>query len=459
MNTKIITGSSRALRLASGDTAPVPFYHAWHANVPVRLSPRTRAFVAALLLLMACLVLWAVTVPLGGAFTGAARVVAVGQNQVVDHLEGGIVQKVFVKQGDAVKAGQLLAQMDVTDASANLTAAQRQRDIDRIRLVRLRAEQDNKDHITWPDDLASQIKQNVELAKAAATQLAEFDSTREKLRASTNILQSQIDTNTQMVTSLKELLAQRRQRLADSEAAVENYQQLFDKGLVTMTANNTAKRQLASDQDQIRQTLLDIDDRSSRASQAEEQLQSVLSQRQSQVADTILQLQGDIFALSEKVRQYQAVVARSDIRSPVDGVIVDISVNTKDQVLGSGKPLFQILPDEVPLGVEAKVDPRYIDSVAMGQSVLIRFNAHERTKQRVMVDGKVNYIAADSTQDTRTGQYSYIVRVSLDPESAKKYGRIIPGSEATVYFELSKQTFAQELLDPYWNMGQHALVE
>jgi multidrug efflux pump subunit AcrA (membrane-fusion protein) len=150
----------------AGDVA---YYHQWHMPVPLRFSARSRFALRCSFVALLGGFVWAVTVPIGGAFMAQGRLVADGRNQIVDTLEGGMVQTVFFKEGDKVKSGDLLARMDVTNASVTLANASHQRDINRIKLVRLLAEQNDLPQFRWPKDLAALIERDSELADTAKT--------------------------------------------------------------------------------------------------------------------------------------------------------------------------------------------------------------------------------------------------------------------------------------------------
>lgn len=435
-----------------------PFYHDWADGVPLALSRRFRLILIGLAVLVGCSLVWAVTVPIGSAFLGQGRLVAQGKNRIVDHLEGGIVEKVLVHEGDTVKAGDLLARMDVTDASVNLTNTRRQRDIDRIKLTRLLAEQNEAKSIAWPKDLSMLIEQDPHLAETAMAQRQEFQAKQREMAANREVLNQRIGNDEQLIASLTDLRKEQEKRLGETQEEVNVSDRMMAQGLTTRDRNFALKRQLASDQDEIRQTLIQIDQKRSDSNEAREQLNGMISQRSNEVADTMLKLQAEVFELTEKMRSYAAAVDRADVRAPIDGIVVEVAVNTRNQVIAPGKPLFEIFPSNVPMAVEAKVDPRYIDSVVAGQHVSVQFESRERTKSRTMIDGKVTFVSKDSGQDQRTGQYYYTVRASLDPKSVETYGDLVPGNLASVYFQLDKETFLQYLIDPYWDIGQKAFL-
>ncbi|MBK1623199.1 HlyD family type I secretion periplasmic adaptor subunit [Afifella marina] len=435
-----------------------PFYHAWHHEVPLKLTRAYRLAIIAMFCFVGLGTYWAVSAPIDGAFMADGRLVAQGKNRIVEHLEGGIVNEVLVKEGEQVKAGDLLARIDVTSAEAKLATAQMQRDVARVKLARYLAEQRGDDEIVLPPDLERRIAEEPELADTASSQREEFEAKTAEMTSLKTILNQRIDNNQQLLDNLKEMLTERRERVEATQEEVRVSSDLLDKGLTTRDRNFALNRQLASDQDNVRQTLIQMDDKRSTINETQEQLNRALSQRANEVAQQITDLRSNIFELSSNIRYFSDVTKRSEVRAPVSGTIVNVAVNTQDQVIKPGDPIFEILPEGVPMSIEAMVDPHYIDSVRQGQHVSIRFPSRERSKAIQILDGEVSYISPDSEQDEKTGRYFYKVRASVDPESLKEYGKVMPGNVGQVYFELENKTFLEYLIEPYQDMRDKAFV-
>ncbi len=444
--------------LAKKSAASGPFYHAWHKDVRFTSSAWSRALMGGTMLFVLAGSVWAATAPIDMAFTSAGRLVAQGKNRVVDHLEGGIVKEVLVIEGDRVEKDQLLAVMDVTAASANLSNASRQRDFKRVELARYVAEQNGLAEIAWGDDLDARMGGSQELRDAASTQSAEFAAKQKEMASTVEILNQRIKSNSELIESLTALKLEREKRIVDTQEEVNVSNEMMNQGLTTRDRNFALKRQLANDQDQLRTTIIQIDEKRNVVNEARETLTRITSQRANQVAEAILRLRKEIVDFEEKIRAFSAIVERAEIRAPIGGVVVEVATNTVNQVIKPGDPLIEIFPSDLPLAIEAQVEPRYIDNLLMGQHVAVQFNSRDRSKSSVMIDGKVNYVARDSVQNQQTGMFHYTVRATLDPESIKKYGELVPGNLATVYFQLEKQTFLEYLIAPYRDVSDKAFT-
>ena len=159
------------------------FYHGWHKELPLR-PKRYQTFLFYTLIFALCAgTVWAMAVPIGGAILAQGRLVAEGKNQVVEHLEGGIVRSVMVREGARVEKDQLLARVDVTAASSKLANAEMQRDIARVRLARNMAEQARQTSITFPPEVTARAASTPEIASTIEAQRREFTAKRAELAA------------------------------------------------------------------------------------------------------------------------------------------------------------------------------------------------------------------------------------------------------------------------------------
>ncbi len=433
------------------------FYHNWHKSVPVKLSRSYRIVLLVLFSLVGVSTVWAVTAPIGGAFLSQGRVVAEGRNRVVEHLEGGIVEEVLVGEGERVEAGQVLAHVDVANAQAKLSNAQMQRDIARIRLARFTAERDETEMVV-PDDIAERATTEVRLQQAIATQQEEFADKLREIGSLKEILEARITTNEELLVDLEGLAVDQRKRIESTQEELRVSTDMLEKGLTTRDRNFALRRQVASDQDQLRSTVAQIAERKSQIAQTEEQLSRSLSQRANEVSEEIIALRAQVFELRENIQYYSQVAGRSRVTAPVAGIIVNVATNTKDEVIAPGEALFEIFPDDLPLAIEARVDPQFIDSVYVDQPASMQFQSRERSRSVKMLRGTVTFVSRDSEQDERTGLYFYTVRISVDQSSLAEYGDVVPGNLAQIYFQLEKQTFIRYLIEPLIDTSEKAFV-
>ena len=435
-----------------------PFYHAWHARVPTKLSRTYRLVLGFAFFLVGLGTYFSLAAPIDGSFLSQGRVVAQGKNRVVEHLEGGIVREVLVREGEAVEAGDVLAHVDVANAETQLKTAQRRKDIARITLARHLAEQQDADEITFQEDLLERAEDDPQLAQVIETQTQEFEAKTEELAALEDILNARIASNTALIADLEELSAEQEARIAETEEEAAVSDDMLAKGLTTRDRNFALKRQLNADQDRLRSTLVQIAERESQIEQTREQLNRAVSQRENEVSERILTLRGEIFEQSELITYYSGVAGRSRVVAPVAGIIVDVATNTQDEVIAAGEALFEIYPEGLPLAVEARVAPQFIDSVFVGQHASMQFASRERSRSVQILNGEVAFVSRDSEQDERTGEYFYTVRIAINEDSLAEYGEVVPGNLAQVYFSLERQNFIQYLIDPLIDASDKAFV-
>ncbi|MEM7566239.1 MAG: HlyD family type I secretion periplasmic adaptor subunit, partial [Pseudomonadota bacterium] len=380
------------------------FYHNWHERVPVKLSRGYRLVLIVLFSLVGISTVWAVTAPIGGAFLSQGRVVAEGKNRVVEHLEGGIVEEVMVREGDRVEAGQVLGQVDTANAQAKLASAQMQRDIARIRLARFLAERDEAEMVV-PEDIAERAETETRLQQAIATQQQEYADKLREIQSLEEILEARIQTNEDLLVDLEELVEDQRARIASTQEELAVSTEMLEKGLTTRDRNFALRRQVASDQDQLRSTVAQIAERKSQIAQTKEQLSRALSQRANEVSEEIIALRSQVFELRENIQYYSQVAGRSRVIAPVSGIIVNVATNTQDEVIAPGEALFEIFPDDLPLAIEARVEPQFIDSVYVNQEAAMQFQSRDRSRSVKNLRGTVTFVSSDSEQDERTGMF------------------------------------------------------
>jgi HlyD family type I secretion membrane fusion protein len=297
-----------------------------------------------------------------------------------------------------------------------------------------------------------------EIGNTMDAQRQEFVAKRAELTALREILTQRVTSNTDLIKNLQIILKDRKDRLASIEEEVRVSDDLLLKGLTTRDRNYNLRRQLAVDQEQIKNLIIQIDEKANAVNEAREQLNRAQAQREKELTDEILKLQAAIIEYNENIRYLSDVTGRSEARAPVSGIIVKVATNTRNQVIKAGEPLFEIFPDGVPLGVEIKVPPTYIDTVFIGQGLSLRFPSRERESSLKTLEGTVTFVSRDSEVEERTGRFFYTVRASIDPKSAEAYGRITPGNVGEVYFRLQDQTLFWYLFEPMFLMSTKTFV-
>jgi HlyD family secretion protein len=406
--------------------------------------------------------------PLASAVVASGSFVATGQNKLVQHLEGGIIQQVLVKEGDVVHANQPVLLLDRTAVNAKL----RRLTLRKYRLMatkaRLEAQIQGSDRLSLsgfgseandPNVKALILSQEAQLAAWAVNIKGQEEVLRKEIAGLQESLQgyrAQVESNKARSALFQEELTAKRS-LSD--------QQLIRKSEVLALQRSEAG--LSGELGELFGRIGDANERRARAEQQISQLRLAAVQKaieELQATDT------EIDDLQEQILAAQDVVARTEVRAPVQGIVVKLNQHTSGGVVAPGGVILELLPVNDELIIEARVTPHDIFHLKEGQDALVRLTA---LNQRVvpMIEGKVIYVSADTVPDSstrrateteQTKRDSFILRVRLDDSDlARKVDefRPIPGMPADIFVQTGTRTFLTYLMRPILDSFARAFRE
>ena len=438
-----------ALPLPSYDEIDADVEHAAEDQPESRLASRAgRIGLWTLALGFGGFLMWAAFAPLDEGVPSVGMVAIDTKRKAVQHLSGGIVKAVLVREGDRVQQDQLLMQLDATTTQAN-HAASRQRYLGlRAEQARLTAEYLGAPALVFhPDVLAAAGEPFVAQQMQIQQQLFE---TRARLLASD--LQS-MEENIQGLLGMQQAYAsmlrnrQAQQRLLEEE--LRNLRGLVDQGYAPRNRQLELERQLAD----ANTTIADMQGNSVRAQRGiAEQRQRMLSRQQEQrkeIQSRLAEVDREVSAEQEKLKALSDELARMDIRSPAAGQVVGLAVQTVGGVVQPGQTLMDIVPDQQALLLEARVAPHLIDRVHAGMPVEVRFASFAHSPQ-LSVEGQVHSVSADLLTDPHTQSSYYLARVQVTPLGMQRLGRrqLQPGMPVEVVFKTGERSLLTYLLHP-----------
>lgn len=370
---------------------------------PLRMPTRTyRALVVAMTGGFLAALGWSAYATIDVSATANGRIVPSRQIQLVQNLEGGIVSALLVKEGDKVKQGQVLARIQSTEFSASLGEVQSAVAGFRVEMVRLTAETEERP-LEFPESLRREHPDLV----AKQTKLYEsrrqgLEDTIDSLRQEASRARNERAKATQSLPLLRQNLAIARQQLAIIEPQV-------NKGLLSELELLNAKQRILEAQGKINETEHSLPAAASliagTESRIREERQKFRSQALAQLSDQKVKLNG----LEQQLRSHTDRLSRRDVRSPVNGVVKKLRMNTIGEVVRPGESIFEIVPTEDQLIVEAKVSPKDIAFVHPGQKAFIRVTAYDASIYGSL-PALVEQVSADATVGEREEVY-YMVRV------------------------------------------------
>lgn len=361
---------------------------------------------------------WSVLAPIEGAVV-ASGVVAVESNvRTVQHLEGGIVEAILVREGDSVKAGDVLVRLGSTHPMAALNEVQAQYFEARATEARLVAERDGLDRIELPPELRDKVGDQAVQA-AIAGQESIFASRRSLLSDRLDILERTQNALTSEIDGLQGQIGSAERQLALIEEELVNANQLLDRGLMEAPRVLALRRTQADLEGTISQHRAAIGVAQQRVEEARLRMAELKATMANEVEEQLRETRARAYELGQRLGAAQDIMDRTTIRSPIAGTVVGLNVHTIGGVIAAGQPLLDVVPLNDKLVVQATIDPLDIDQVSVGLPATIWLSALNRRTQ-TGIEGTVRTVSADRLTDPRTGLAYYLARVEMEAEAVER---------------------------------------
>ncbi|MBR1125858.1 HlyD family type I secretion periplasmic adaptor subunit [Bradyrhizobium lablabi] len=402
---------------------------------------------------------WASTVQISGALIAPGQVVVDSNVKKVQHPTGGVVGEVRVRDGDTVKAGDIVVRLDETVVRASLAIVVKTLNGLWARAARLEAEQRGSDKITFPPMLTDRANDpDVKDVMLSETKL--FDVRVTGRAGQKSQLRERV---AQLNEEIEGLSAQERAKdkeIALVEKELVGVRQLYEQRLIQISRLTQLERDSARLNGERGQYIASRAQSKGKITETELQIIQIDKDVVSEVSKDLRETNDKIGEFVERKVTAEDQLRRIDIRAPQDGVVLQSTVHTVGGVITAGDAIMMIVPKADDLSVEAKVNPQDIDKLQIGQKTLLRFSAfNQRTTPEL--NGKVSRVSADVTTDQRTGQTYYTIRVSMTPEEVARLGevKLVPGMPVEAFVQTGERTMFSYLLKPFSDQFMRAFRE
>lgn len=441
----------------------------WQRHVPDGIS-RPKVIGLAIVLVWAIgFGLWALMAPLDGAVVASGSFVATGQNKQIQHLEGGIIRDMLVREGDLVEANQTVVRLDDTSAKAKL----RRLVLREYRLLtaqaRLEAQINGKEDFVLPEALAANAS-DPEVEQIFARQRMELKARRQNQADEEQVLRKEVAALTESIGGYQAQTSAVEQRLKLFSEELADKKTLLDRQLARKTEVMALRRAEADLIGSRGELLGRVADSRQRIARAEQQISELRSASMQKAVEELRETESELDDVREQIGASRDVLERINIRAPERGVVVRVNYHTRGAVVAPGAVILEMLPVDDKLVIEGRVNPNDISHVHEGQDALVRLTALNQRLTPVIA-GRVVYVSADAIAEQQGQQpstalpfhhQSYIVRVKLDDEDVqKKIGEFIPtpGMPADVYIKTGERTFIEYMLRPLLDSFSRAFRE
>jgi len=377
----------------------------------------------------------------------------------VQHPTGGVVGELFVRDGDHVKAGDVLIRLDETVTRANLSIVNKGLIELYARKARLAAERDGADSMPVPPELAGRLNEP-EVKEALASERKLFELRHQDRLGQKQQLQERIAQLQQQIAGLASQQSAKDKGLALIEQELAGVRDLWQKNLVQLNRLTSLQREEARLEGERGQIVAQAAEAKGKIAEIQLQIIQVDQDVSSDVAKELRETDSKIGEYVERKVTAEDQLKRTDLRAPQDGIVFQSTANTVGGVIAAGDPIMLIVPESDNLMVEVKVDPKDIDKVAFGQKVVLRFTSFN-VRTTPELNGSVSRIAADTSTDQRTGISYYLVRIAMSTDEMKRLGdtKLTPGMPVEAFIETGERTMLSYLIKPLHDQLMHAFRE
>ncbi len=405
---------------------------------------------------------WSIFAKLDGAVIAAASFVVESNRKTVQHLEGGIVRDLLVREGDTVTADQVLLRMDSTDSDIDVDVLGTQLAELFVRRARLVAELSGRDRFSFDPQrntvVASLSAQSRDALIAVQRDL--FDAQVRARRSEAALVDQRIARFEEEIEGLERQRAATRRQLAIIEDELTAFQSLLDKGLTAASRVNGIRRE----RERLHGAEAQIATAQARAANQIDELRlNGLGRdraRHAAIATELADIETRISSVGPQFYGAREKLKRVAIKAPVSGRVVNMQVYTEGGVIRAGEPILDIVPETDDLIVEARVATADIDKLSVGQSTRIRLSAFDQV-DAPEAKGSIINLSADSLTDDRTGDRYFVARVRLDEDQPASVRDLdfVPGMPADVFVNTGTRTALSYFLQPLNDRIARTFVE
>ena len=391
---------------------------------------------------------------------GESRVIASGQNKVVQAPDAGVVKAIFVKEGDTVIADQPLMRIDATPSKATLDEKLARLYALMARVARLTAEAEDRTAIAFPDEVRKNAPREVEAESAA------FSSRAQQMKGELATLEQQVAQKEQQLREGKSTVARLDARLRLNRAEEADTCRAYRTGSASLSECQVAQRASLETAGQLESERRGVPRAEAALREAQQKVEDKHAQFRSDARKDLNESEAQIAALRPQIKKEDQTFALTELRSPVRGIVKTVGVATIGGIVKAGDALIEIVPAEDTLLVEVRIKPTDIAFVRLDQDATVKISAYDYSIFGGL-EGKVVEISSDAIVDekkTRSGEREAYYRVRVRTQKAylerdRQMLPIIPGMTGSVDIRTGRRTVLDRFLDPLYRLLSNSLGE
>lgn len=417
--------------------------------------PLHRHFIlVSLFLFFVVFVVWASFATLDETARGEGQIIPAGEVQVIQNLEGGIVDAFMFKEGDMVKKDEVIMRLRDVGAQSDLGTNEAKYMGLMAAIIRLQAEVDGKSSLDFPEDVMKKSPQSI------TEELNAFRANRDKLQGQISVLEQQLSQRKQEVSELSGKSADLASVIRLSQEEKRMTEPLVAKGSAPRIELIQLERAIREKQTELNGVRAAIPRANSAIAEAQARIGEMKKSFVAEAQTELTAKTAELNTVKQSLGALEDKKDRTDVRSPVNGTIKDFKINTIGGVVKPGDPIAEIVPIDDNLLVEAKIRPSDIARLRPGLPAMVKITAYDFTIYGGL-KGEVADISADTIKNEK-GEFFYRVKVRTKENSLNRKGEIlpiIPGMVATVDVQTGKKTVMEYLMKPFFKTVENSMNE
>ena len=393
--------------------------------------------------------LWASVTPITSGIQAPGLIRVEANRKTLRQKEGGTVRQIFVKEGQLVKAGQVLLRFDDVQARANVDITQNAVDGALAQSARFEAEALGKPTIVFPPELTSRAT-DPKVAAMIRDQQFLFTSRRQLFESQNAVLAQRLDQQASSIQGLQAQVASINEQARLTQEQLNGYQTLYEKGYASKNLILRYQASMADLGGRKGQLAAEIAKTREQMGETRMQLSGLKNQRQSEAADGMREMQSRLADAMPKYTASKQALDGTVVRSPVEGYVFNQSQYTVGGVAMPGEPLMDVVPDDSQLVVSTQIRPQDVDQVRAGMPARVRLSGLNQ-RWTSPVPAKVVTVSADRISNEKTGEAYFRADIRIDPKDLThlpKGLKLSPGMPADAMIVTGKRTVMSFLVSP-----------
>ncbi|MDM0024032.1 HlyD family type I secretion periplasmic adaptor subunit [Variovorax saccharolyticus] len=392
---------------------------------------------------------WMGFAPLSMAVVAPAYVKVDLNRRPVQHLEGGTVREVLVRDGQHVKAGDPVLVLGDVRVDADRNRLGYRVYVERATLARLEAEQAVAKTLTFSDELLRAAKDDARIQQALQKESGLFQAQRHSLESGTSLMRTQRERVQQEILAVQAQIAQAQSSLALQRSDLEANRGLIKEGFISTSRISQLESVVMEYAAKLEERRTELARAAQRLVEIDLRIQSIRNDYVKAASDQLKATTQRLSEIEQEQRKSDDAAQRQVVVAPASGEIIGLKFTSPGAVVGPGEAIADVVPSDTQLMIEAQIRPEDISNVHVAQRARIKFTAF-KYRNTTMVTGKVTYVSGDRLLDRQTNLPYYSVMILADPHSLSAIGdfKLQAGMPAEVYIEGSQQTALQYLIEP-----------